>query len=313
MLETIIPKYKISFGDNSSKKHSGSTRKKDFPGFHKDFEIIYIVDGECDVTIDDMAFTMHSGDIAVFPPYSLHSATATPNTFSIVLLFKEDVLIPYQLQNSHVKALITREEQTNAGLRNNIEHIINDFIKLKDTRDFETSTVVYALNTERYTDIINQLNIIKLWTLLLSGFEQVTGDSEMHNKVRELLQYIDNNIYVKELTLETIAEKLNYTVSYTSKLFKKIVGINFKKYVLSLKIKKACNLLMNTPMPVFQIAELCGFDSQRTFNETFKKFMQLTPKEYRNKSYLQDETLLFNALTTPQLNSNESDDNQTIE
>ena len=82
-------------------------------------------------------------------------------------------------------------------------------------------------------------------------------------------------------TLKSMAAELGYHPTYISRYFSKIVGIPFYEYVQSVKIDRACYLLMNTKDSVLSIAISCGFTTLSSFNRTFRIVKGMTPREYR--------------------------------
>ena len=67
--------------------------------------------------------------------------------------------------------------------------------------------------------------------------------------------------------------------------FKRITGTSIVTYITQIRIKKACEMLLNTNKQVVQIAMECGFDNLSNFNRQFKKNAGCSPLKYR-KSFL---------------------------
>ena len=66
------------------------------------------------------------------------------------------------------------------------------------------------------------------------------------------------------------------------KLFLSYYHITPKQYVLDIRIRKAKQLLCDTPFSVTAIAEECGFSSVYHFCRVFKEKTGFTPTEYAN-------------------------------
>lgn len=94
--------------------------------------------------------------------------------------------------------------------------------------------------------------------------------------------FIDNH-YAEQIKLEDIAKAV-YTNVYTlSKVFKAEIGISPMKYVILRRMGEAQNLLINTNMTITRIAISVGYNDSNYFQNVFKNFMQMTPKEYRKR------------------------------
>lgn len=89
-------------------------------------------------------------------------------------------------------------------------------------------------------------------------------------KIAKLLDYI-NAHYMEEIPLSTAAEIMGYEPSYCSKVFKKLTGVGFSKYLNSVRIEHAIRYLREPEQTVTEIAMRCGFSNIRNFNRTFRE------------------------------------------
>lgn len=89
--------------------------------------------------------------------------------------------------------------------------------------------------------------------------------------------------YREELNLKTIAEQLHLNVVYLGQLFKKETKKSFSQYLNQIRIKKAQQLLLYSPLPISEIAEKIGYNNTNYFSKMFKKLNGITPKEFRDQ------------------------------
>ena len=85
------------------------------------------------------------------------------------------------------------------------------------------------------------------------------------------------------VTLEDAADHLKISPPHLSRLFKAETGMTFSEYVNKLKIEEASSLLLYTEYTDLEISSLLGFSSQSYFIKVFRKFIGMTPKEYKKK------------------------------
>lgn len=97
---------------------------------------------------------------------------------------------------------------------------------------------------------------------------------------QRVLNYIDRNIK-GGISLDEAAEYANMSSCYFSKFFKKITGMNFITYVTDCKIEAAQKMLLDTDMPVINIAYELSYSETNYFSKAFKKKVGVTPTEYR--------------------------------
>ncbi|MDG3087325.1 AraC family transcriptional regulator [Vibrio hannami] len=99
--------------------------------------------------------------------------------------------------------------------------------------------------------------------------------------IYRILDFIDANIE-QSIKEADVAKTYGYSAPYFSKIFKKTVGISFRDYVTSKRIKKAKSLLVESPdEKTASIAYQCGYNDVSYFSRIFKKKTGLTPIEYR--------------------------------
>ncbi len=96
---------------------------------------------------------------------------------------------------------------------------------------------------------------------------------------------IVKNIIVKssfgEISVREIAQKAGISVYYMMHLFKKVTGTTVTEYRNNLRLHHAKKLLLETDMPVTDVAQECGFCTASYFAKLFSASERLTPLEYR--------------------------------
>lgn len=101
--------------------------------------------------------------------------------------------------------------------------------------------------------------------------------------ISKTLTYIDDH-YSEKITLEQVASYVHLNSTYLSEFFKKEMGVTFNDYVNNLRIIHSCEYLRFSSLSIGQIAECCGFTDQNYFTKVFKKYIGLTPSQYRTTS-----------------------------
>lgn len=85
----------------------------------------------------------------------------------------------------------------------------------------------------------------------------------------------------KDISLKTLAARLNVTPSYLGTIFRRQTGYYFNDYLAEVRLKKAAQLLAETDMKIKDIIEKTGFSSQPYFTRSFKRFYNMSPASYR--------------------------------
>ncbi len=98
------------------------------------------------------------------------------------------------------------------------------------------------------------------------------------------LEYIYANLH-KKITLELLAEEAKLSPSYLSKLFHKEVGVSVSAYVMQKRIEAAEKMLRYTEFSSAEIANCLCFCSESHFISMFKRYVKVTPREYREQQF----------------------------
>lgn len=95
-----------------------------------------------------------------------------------------------------------------------------------------------------------------------------------------LIQYMNQN-YAENISLAGLAEMANISKTTLIQVFKSTYGTTPIKYIISVRLEKAKELLTNTEATVGEISELIGFQSIHYFSRYFKSREGVSPNEYR--------------------------------
>ena len=96
-----------------------------------------------------------------------------------------------------------------------------------------------------------------------------------------ILNYCTNNSE-KNLSLSLLEKELHVSKYYISHLLRNKLKIGFNDYINSIRVSKACELLLQSDKPVTEISDTVGFNTLRTFNRAFLKQVGITPSAYRS-------------------------------
>jgi two-component system, response regulator YesN len=110
----------------------------------------------------------------------------------------------------------------------------------------------------------------------LRYFEEITKDVQIQKCTDYIARYC-----IEDLSLKRVADQINLSVPYFSRIFKQETGRNFVEYVTFVRLQRAVWLLRHTNHTIEWIAEELGFNTPNYFSGTFKKYVGLSPREYR--------------------------------
>jgi AraC family transcriptional regulator len=97
-------------------------------------------------------------------------------------------------------------------------------------------------------------------------------------KLNQLLDYIEAHLDWN-LELEDLAQQVDMSQFYFSRLFKQSLGITPHQYVIQQRVERAKQLLRQGELSLVEVALECGFANQGHLNRHFKRLTGTTPKE----------------------------------
>ena len=94
------------------------------------------------------------------------------------------------------------------------------------------------------------------------------------------IQYV-NRHYQESISLYEIADAMNVSASYLSRVFNAEMGVSLPYFINELRIRKAKHLLCETNLKIGEIALQCGMQNVQYFCMKFKQLTAMRPQEYR--------------------------------
>lgn len=110
----------------------------------------------------------------------------------------------------------------------------------------------------------------------------VAVDAGGAHVIQLALSYIQEH-YRKDISLQDVADYVHMSKNYFSEQFKQRTGMNFIDFVISLRLHYAKHLLEHTSLKIIDVGAESGFNSPKHFLKLFKREMNCTPVEFRER------------------------------
>ncbi len=222
---------------------------------HQCFEVIVILSGEMEITIDRQDYLLKKGEALLVFPNQIHSLSSG-NSKHLLCIFSPNIVQAY------VNKVADKLPINNKFIPN--KYFVDCLARLNDSStSVDKKGVLYS--------ICGQFD-------RTASYKQIETDNK--KILYRIFDFVEKN-YTGDCSLANLAKNTGYDYAYLSRLFKKTVGISFNTYVNHCRLSHACYLLQNMPQPIIECAYESGFSSLRSFNRNFYKYFNLTPKEYR--------------------------------
>lgn len=216
------------------------------------------------------------GDIWINPPKTPFSHEIDEPCYFIILAVEESVFLKsttLPLNESELRFL-NNYNVSDATLRGIIELFLEE---------------VKSGGKNGHAYYRNLLSLISTYYLNnYSNYRDLRNSSYSTSKIsRAGIELIDQ--YISEhmdqaISIEKLAERLNYSKYYFLREFKKLKGITPYQYVIEKKMNRAKRLLMLQDHSIADISYRLGFSDQAYFTHVFKKHTGQTPGQFQKQA-----------------------------
>jgi AraC-like DNA-binding protein/mannose-6-phosphate isomerase-like protein (cupin superfamily) len=235
---------------------------------HGDYIFIYCIEGKGWVKLEGEKTELLPNQYVIIPKQLAHTYKSDENDpWSIYWMhfdgkISENLYQRYKLHNKKNKTIPFVEDRIT--LFNQIYEI------------FENSYIDFQLE---YANILS-MNFIS--SFIYNQIDTTSNSNKHENKVGVITKFLNDNIS-KSFKSEDIAKEFNLSSSYIHTLFKKRTGYSLLHFFNLKKIQKACEYLNYTDLSIKEVSHKIGFQDPLYFSRLFKKYMNLSPRAYKNK------------------------------
>ncbi|MDO4465846.1 MAG: AraC family transcriptional regulator [Bacillota bacterium] len=234
--------------------------------FHSHLEIVFTIEGKGDIWVDGNQYNITSENVFLISPNSIHQVTGYP---------------PY-------------ENNIGYCLQIDLEHFKPLFPELGESYHMTCSKDL-SLNIIRQCKLLHQeidedkdefdlvIRIIKILQLIKENAIKKSIPKDYHRDlILKVSKYIQNH-YDEALTIELLAKKFNFSVSYLQKICKDYFQQSIHQYITDIRMEHALADLKHTNLSIIEIAIKNGFSDSKSFTREFKKRFEITPAVYRKE------------------------------
>ncbi len=178
------------------------------------------------------------------------------------------------------RKLLQKEAEIKIRMVRVVTQIQNLILRRYNGKDAEFPDIDLLTEQINNADTLGKLQEY-LYTYCL-GISNVIGASSSDTIIKRMNAYMENN-YDKDLKLEAIAKMFNYNSAYLGKIFKREMGESFNNVLDHIRIENAKRLLNDTDLKVYQVSERVGFSNIDYFYAKFKRYVGVSPKEFKKQ------------------------------
>lgn len=245
---------------------------------HNFWECLYVIDGSLCISADDRVYNLEQNQIIFHKPLELHKFYIDHEAGATLLIFS------FSLEGSlshHLKDKVFLLTESQQKIMQSLLDYLHSTLaccgKISDIPEYK-----YLIH-DRTSNLYYQMLTTYVYQLILSLIDNgrisevsTAPDVQIFSKA---VNYINNCINTQPSVSE-IAVGCHVSVSSLKRIFQKYAGISIHKYILTLKIKAATELLKSGAC-VTRVAEALGFSSQAYFSACYKRETGISPASIR--------------------------------
>ncbi len=234
----------------------------------KDYYLQYLVGGHMKVWIDGTIQDMRPGEFLIYyPDTEYHYTNAGKKEVRYYWAHFSGYYVPALLQNCQIFNKTLIEVGIRERLLTHFEELFREFL-LRDTC-FDDSAAS------------------KLSSLLIdfsrSRVSQPESKYLLGKKLFLSVEYIHKH-FDEDIRVEQLADLEHLSVSRYRTLFHEATGLSPLEYLISLRIRRACELLTQTNLSIREVGETVGYTDSLYFSRIFKKRTGQSPSGYQKQA-----------------------------
>lgn len=231
--------------------------------WHKEFELIYVMDGKVAVKVNTNDRVLHTDEFLLLNSAENHSLSAE-NAKCLILD------ISYEFAEKFDSSLYSSAFRIVGG--SGAEEEIHNLL-WQLSRTLNEPELPGLRQYSIITDILHVLFV----QCKHENTNAVSDEEQARSRHVKLVKEYLQQHFREEITEMEVAKMLGLSPIYLSTLFSKTVGMQFREYLLKIRLEHAMDALLNKQMSIEDAAIAGGFPSKRTFIAKCKRAYNITP------------------------------------
>lgn len=239
--------------------------------WHQSVEIFLVTEGAIDFYVNSQYFPLKEREFIIVNSNEIHSIDCPDPNNTIVLQIPAGLFDDYKGESPYISFGPGDKEEDQALMK-----LVEEMYQVYEARAYGYKWKVKSLFYE--------LLYMMVTIFQEQGMDDTVIKQKRHlDKLSEVTGYMKDH-YREELSLNQVADHFGFSPTYLSRIFQKYGEVNYRTYLLDLRVKYAVRELINTDHGIGEIAINHGFPDSRAFAKAFKKRYGCLPSEYRKEA-----------------------------
>lgn len=252
--------------------------------WHKECEIIRILQGDFILTVQDSVYSLSKDDIIFMQDGILHGGVPKDCVYECIvfdmkLLMKDNHICTRQIQSimRHERIIDALLPRDIPSLHNVADNLFRAMREKKTGYEFITQGSLYHF-----------LGIILEYHLYQVNQGTTAVCANRLNQLKNVLSYIEEH-YNDSISLGDMARTAGMNPKYFCRYFREMTQRTPNDYLNYYRIECACEQLSTKDVSITEVALSCGFNDISYFIKTFHKYKGITPKQFTMSQFRQEE------------------------
>lgn len=246
--------------------------------YHKFHQLLYVVEGEGEITLDGKGSSIQQDNVALILPNSVHSIVSNSKLTVLVLAFVDNVF-----DSSFQQELFTTFFHTSKLFK------LNPFIG-SELRQLLRKMLFEHSNPNSLHILAMKIFLSEILILLARARQPLQIHDANSLRAERIRQYLDTH-YFEILSSNDIAAMQGISMRYINNIFKEQYKITPMQYLTNIRIEIAKKMLAETDKDIASICFELGFETVSTFYRIFKTSIKMPPNKYRKIHRMQESSM----------------------
>lgn len=257
------------------------------PHRHDYFELFYLYEGGCTVTVDGHAERLKSGDFCIYNLQALHTVLLDDkDTFGVNIIVKktaiQEILLGVGAEVGQILDFFIRSLYCKTS---DVSHLI--FKNLKDTmiQEYVKRIACCFFEETEFQNSFMRSQLVCLFADLATRYfnhlkEKSIASDQLN--IEDVILYLQRNYM--QATLESTASHFHYSTRFIGGFIKKHTCCSFSEMIRQIRLEEAKRLLKTTSLPIEQVSEFVGYQERSYLDRLFKQKYGVTTAQFRERN-----------------------------
>ena len=254
------------------------------PHSHGYIEMSYVFSGNCTALINDKNISLSTGDLVILEANAVHAfLPLKDNDIVLNILLSTEYFTSSFLDTLLNGGPISRFlADVMIEKNNHYQYLLFHTSGSSLAKELIENMIIEYLNP----GICSEAIMLHSFNLLFIELSRCYQEQMIHINQYKSIQFLPCILdymerHCTECNLTQVSRQFGYHPNYISRILKQETGSNFQDILSEYRLKRVAFLLSNSTIPIYKIANECGYQNQSFFRQKFQEFFKKSPREYR--------------------------------